>query len=524
MKFKRMMSVLLVIILTMSVFAGCTKEELSFYNLYKDLNEFVLTKPVHHEGKISLSLDSLSPEMFESDMDNLEIEFLNAAIVFSNKYNFVFTMDSDVKNNKTIAQFEVNSNDSDESIPLMTVIRNGDTTYIKLDDYVQVIKDMTSSFVTEEESIQLNEEIDSLYDGVEYISISDEELIAFYTELLGFSLGSVEGELIAKQLKRQLDVSAMHEETKAELRFVDYMLDEVYSDYSMDIVEKEENKYSITLDVNNLGDTVAGFLDYSIENSEDFVDAISEYVLNLSDEEYSLLAGAYAIDMINKELLVDGLKAESEAFSENKDQYQKELEEALALYNCIFKTYIKGSMLTFTLGEKDDVFTRDTMLKWKVNDINNESVPFDATITINETFEEIDTFDIEIPTDNVETFTELMARMPKTMKIYLDYDLYVMSTNTNMSQDQFDYIESINIIIKDGASYLPARIIAEEFDETIGWDNKVKKPYLLIEGEKLYMNEFIIVDSVAYVKVREFENFGYTVRWDGETRLITIEK
>ncbi len=521
-RMKRMISILLVTILTMSVFAGCAREELSFYNLYKDLNELVLSKPVRSEGKVSFSLDTLPQEMLESGMDDSEIEVINGVIAFTNDNSFVYTMDSDVKNNKTVAQFDLSSNNADESIPLMTVIRNVDTTYVKLDDYIQAIKDVFSSFVTEEEMIQLNDEFDSVFGGIEYISISDEELITFYANLLGSTSGSsVEGELIAEQFKGQLDAGARQKQSEAYSRFVDQMLEEVYSDYSMDIVEKEDDKYSITFDADNLGDTVIGFLDYSLENSEDLVDAISEYILELSDEEYSLLVGVYAMDMMNKELLVDELKDASEDFIDNKDQYKDDLEEALVLYNSMMKAYIEGSMLTFTIGEEDDVFTRDTMLKVQVNDIVDESVTFDATMTINESFEEIDSFDVEVPTDNVVTFTEYLDRMPKSMQIYVDYDMYVMM---NISQGQLSDTGLIDTIIKDGSSYLPTRMIAEKFGETIEWDNEVKKPYLLRDGEKLYINEFIIEDGVSYVKVREFENFGYTIGWDGDARLITIEK
>ncbi len=65
-------------------------------------------------------------------------------------------------------------------------------------------------------------------------------------------------------------------------------------------------------------------------------------------------------------------KNASEDFIDNKDQYKDDLEEALVLYNSMMKAYIEGSMLTFTIGEEDDVFTRDTMLKVQVNDIVDE--------------------------------------------------------------------------------------------------------------------------------------------------------
>ncbi len=59
-----------------------------------------------------------------------------------------------------------------------------------------------------------------------------------------------------------------------------------------------------------------------------------------------------------------------------------------------------------------------------------------------------DSFDVEVPTDNVVTFTEYLDRMPKSMQIYVDYDMYVMM---NISQGQLSDTGLIDTIIKDGS-------------------------------------------------------------------------
>ncbi len=523
MRMKRLISVLLVTILTMSLFVGCAREELSFYKIHKELNELMLSKPLHSEGKVSFTVDALPQELLESDMEASEAEVMNQVISFVNENSFVYTMDTDANNNKTVAQFDLNSNTSDESIPLLTVIRNVDTTYVKLDDYFDAITNMVLSFGTEEDAAEFMAEMDELVGDIEYLSVSDEELITFYADMLSASMSSqVESDVLREQLLAQLDPEAKKEQSEVYFRFIDELLDEVYNNYSLDIVDKEDDdKYSMTFDADNLGNTVIGFLDYSLDNSETLVDVIRAYLLNLSDEEYSLLVGAYAVDMVNKKMLTDELDNMTLDFVENKAQYKEQLQQALVLYNSMYKAYIEGSKLQITLGETKDIFTRDVVFKIQVNDIENESVTFGATMTINETFKEIEPFDVEAPMEGVVAFAEFLERIPKTMEIYVDYDMYTM---VNIGKGEFSDAGSMNIIIREGRSYLPTRMIAEKFGETIEWDNTIKKPYIVKEGINVYFDEFIIEDSVSYVKIREFEKFGYTINWDEDLRLITIQK
>ena len=523
MKMKKLISILLVGILTMSLFVGCAREELSYYKLYKEINTLMLSKPMHTEGTMTFNLDTLPQELLASGMDASETEVLNEVVEFINDNSITYSIDSDAMNHQTVAVIDLYSTSADKYTPLFTVLRDVDTTYVKVDDYIQFAGLMVTKFGGEEMNVEFMDEMNEVMRDTEYVSVSDEELITFYANMLGSSMGQEDVDMFMEQLREQLDPEMKKDQADMYYDIMDNLLEKVYSSYSMDIVEKEDNnKYSMTFDADNLGDTVIGFLDYSLDNSDELVDTLREFLLDLSDEEYSMLVGAYAMNMMNQKMLVDGLDSMSEDFAENKDEYKAQLEQGLLLYNNIYKAYIDGSELQITLGEEDDVYTQDISLKVQVNDIENEQVAFEATMTINETYEETEPiFQVGEPAEGVVTFTELLDQFPKTMEIYVDYDMYTM---VNVSEAEFSDSGSINTLIVDDHSYLPTRMIAEKFGETIEWDNELKKPYIIKDGTNVYIDEFIIEDSVSYVKVREFEKFGYTISWDEDLRLITIEK
>jgi len=522
MKLKKKYYVLLVAILTMSLFVGCATEELSFYKTYKELNALMLSEPLHSEGKVSFTVDTLPMEMIESSMDASELEMTNELITFINDNSFVYTMDSDVQNKKAVVQLDLRSNSSDEALPLFTVIRNVDTTYVKLDDYVDAIANIVSHYGSEEDVAEFNDAMYEIVGENEYISISDEELITFYAGMLSSSMGQEQADVFMEQITMQLEPEYQKEYSELYFSFLDQMLEKVYTNYSLDIVQKEDNnRYSMTFDADNIGETAIGFMDYSIENNQTLVNTLNTFLTNLSDEEYSMLVGAYAMDMVSKKMLTEELESMSDDLTENKEAYKAQLQDVLEIYNSMYKAYIQGSKLQITYGKNNDVITRDLLFKIQVNDPETQSVTFDATMTVNETYEAIKPFDVEVPTEHVFVLTEYLKSMPKTMQIYIDDGMYTM---VNFEKGKLSGTGYMSAVIRDGVSYLPAQVIADEFGETIGWDNTLEKPYIVNGVINVYFDDFIVENAMPYVKVKEFEKIGYTIGWDEDLRLITIEK
>lgn len=526
MRMKRIMSLLIATLLTMTLVVGCTNEELSFYEIQKDMSTLARVKPVHSEGEFTISIDEISDQLMGTSTDETTKEMISDVQEFFAENSFVYTMDSDTAKNKLKMDLSLSSNITDEKESLFEVIRDTDTTYVKMDGYLDMIIDIVSSLddeVVQDEDIQeVKDELDKFFGDAEYISISDEELVDYYAGLIGETMGQQQADMIKEEFEALLDPQAQMDAIEAQYDFMDVLMKKVYNGYSSDLVEKEaDGKYSMTLDADNFADTVVGFMNYSLDNSDLLLDTIESYLMNLSDEQYSMLAGAYALDTMNKEMLPDMFDELAKELSSSKEEVKLQMQQVLFLYNGIYKTYVQGSELKVTVGEDNGTYTTDTKLTLQVNDPETQTTMFKASMAYGQTIKETEPFDVKAPKDNVVTMTELLGRIPKVMTIYAGYGRYTM---VDASNAKFSESGTMDIVLKDGTSYVPLRLIGEEFSETVGWDNTVNKPYIVKDGKNVYFDEYIIEDSTAYVKSRAFEAIGYTIAWDEDLGAITIQE
>lgn len=78
--------------------------------------------------------------------------------------------------------------------------------------------------------------------------------------------------------------------------------------------------------------------------------------------------------------------------------------------------------------------------------------------------------------------------------------------------------------LQDRQLYLPLRSVAEEFGETVSWDQQAKKAYI-VRGDRQIEMTGILKDGKTYVKVRDFEKLGYGVsyEYDQEIKIHTAK-
>lgn len=79
------------------------------------------------------------------------------------------------------------------------------------------------------------------------------------------------------------------------------------------------------------------------------------------------------------------------------------------------------------------------------------------------------------------------------------------------NQETYDYCEYKNV---NKEMYVPLRQICEYFGEQVEWDNKAKVAYILKDNKKVYVKGILDTKTV-FVRVRDFEKLGYSVKYDG---------
>lgn len=524
MKMKKVVACLFVIILTTGMLVGCSKEELAFYNLSNDLTTLKYTKPVQSEGTINLQLDVLPESVTEYDED--DAESVMKTIDFIKDNSLVYTIKSDVANNKVEAIFDLKNEKTGEKVPLMAVLRNEDTTYVKVDDYINIIKQLITTSTTEEEKKEFNLEMDRIFGDMQYMSISDDEMIVFFKQMMESSTYSATAGVMAptydQLIEESLDSKYALEKQEINNQLVKQLLEKVYDDYTLDIVKQDKNKYTATLDANNLGNTLFGFLDYSLEHSDELGNTIKEYIKSLTLEQYSMLVGAYAVSSINQEMMAQQIDEAMKDVNENKLEYKASIEQGLAMYESMFKQYIDGSIMQIAIGkETDGTYTSDFLLKVKVNDPLTKKVEFEGSLICNATVKEIATFTVQEPTQNVTSFTQFLKQFPKVLTVEVSYGYYNM---TNFEKGMMGNGGEISVVNIAGYNYLPLRKIAEMFGEEVEWDNVNKQVYIVKDGVRIKMDNVVIQNSTAYIKAREFEKLGYVIEWENMSEMITITK
>ncbi|PKM93921.1 MAG: hypothetical protein CVU84_13510 [Firmicutes bacterium HGW-Firmicutes-1] len=525
MKMKKVLACLFVIILTTGMFVGCSTEELALYKLSNDLTTLMYTKPVQSEGKIDLQLDVLPEAVTEYAGE--EEAILTKTLEFVKANSLTYIIKSDVANKKIEANFNFVNEKTSAKIPLMTVLRNQDITYVKVDDYINFIKQNITNG-TDTENKEVNAEIDKLFGDLQYLSVSEDEIIQFFNQMITSSMGTDEtvaaemGSMYEQLIKESLDPAYALEKQKLNNQIVEQLLQKAYKEYSLDIVKQEGNKYSVTLDATNLGKTVFGFADYSLEHTEDIGNTIKEFLNNLTVEQYSMLVGAYAIDNINKEMVAKSIDDLILDVKDNKIKYKSAIQQGLLMYDGMIKQYIDGSVVQMTKGkESDGTYTSDFKARIKISDPLTQLTEFDATLIINETVKEIAPFTVQVPTTNVTTFTEYLKLIPKVLSVDITSETYDM---INLENAMMGFSEEIEVIMIDDYSYLPLRKVVEMFGEKIEWDNINKVAYIVRGDVKIKVDNVIVKNSTSYIKTREFEKLGYTVGWDGVTKTINITK
>lgn len=95
--------------------------------------------------------------------------------------------------------------------------------------------------------------------------------------------------------------------------------------------------------------------------------------------------------------------------------------------------------------------------------------------------------------------------------------------NYSSSNGLFSNSGRLSVEMVDGRTYLPLRMVGESLGETVDWDQATHQAYVLQNGQRINMTG-IIVNSRTYIKMRDFEQLGFSVEWNEHTRSVTVSK
>ncbi len=490
---KKICTLLLLLVFSFSLVAamGCSQEEKEFLQLINAVNN-LNTAEGSGEMSFSFNLPS-SVTSTASDADALVFNLLQKGITIQ------YTSKQDVEKNMLDCSFVYVDKATGKTQELIKILSKDNVLYLKIDELVQFAASLNP---------QLGEEYKEIFGDTEYLSLTKDE----YLQMLNLNnSANTPGNDISMNMLRNNNFV----DTRANRVLQNFMLGltTVYENYQPNLVTKDANGYTLTMNGTQLINTLPGFLMYSLENSE----ALSTYITASIDKLTNEDLAALGLTSAQKEQGKASIQSFSSLLELNKEASLQQID--------LMQTELKnnqeqlkgfdGFSMKYTIKEKGaDTYNLNADMEMNLEESGDKigfSMNSQSTITA------ISSFDITVPTAKVMSFTELQKLITKTMNISVDQKTSTYTDRNGEKQEQLD------AQIIDNYTYLPLRQIATTFDEKVDWDATQNKAYVMRGISKIDMTGTIINER-TYIKIRDFNKLGYQIDWDELTRTVKIAK
>lgn len=481
---KRWLALLLVLMMGMSIISGCSPAEKTYYSLMSEVSS---QEVFEDTGSYVIDLSTLPSSMF-TGQDAMSAQTLNSAlgqllIEFSGKVDMnqdAFQYDYTIFDNRTKA--EKGS---------FSVVYKNNIMYIKIDQLLSFI----GQFCTPAEK----QNLDRIFTGVQWISISDQEMSALMPE---GSQPGVTSQLLQKSSRQNLVFK----------KLFDGLINDVYGDYSADLVTQSGNKYTLTLRGADLMDVFKSGAIYTINNIDKLSLSLKNFLNGLSPAEAAQLGITYQAKLQALQSL-DVMVAEVKQDSQSAIW---EIESLSAASEAEMQRVLNDSAIVSSI-EKAGANSYNVASRIHLNITGTSSVDrLNCTFSSTQTIKTGGNVQVTAPA-TATSITVLQGKMPRQMTVYVDSGYYTSSNGL------FSNSGRLSVQMVEGRTYLPLRMVGESLGETVGWDASAHQAYVLQNGQRINMTG-IIVNSRTYIKMRDFEKLGFTVGWNDYTRMVTVEK
>jgi hypothetical protein len=480
--------------LAVTIFAGCSKEELGFYNLSKEVNSIKA-----YEGSEKLTLAINLPDDLTGDPQ--------AAIAAALLKNMVFDIQYKADNTKMDAEMDITMTIASDKYELGKFIMKDNIVYCP----VAGIKKFVEKYGNEQDIKDF------------YASIGEAEYITIdYEKDLGLKNADSFLDNYQSMLLEIFSTS-------------DKLLLEGYKDFSLgdDIISSTSNGYKFYLKDSQIAPLFIRLAEYTINNSQQVRAGFIELCSSSFVREY---LGLINIPQLSHAQMISDLNGAFDYIADPaaKAEILTSLKEMKSQLPEITKA-IKGSYVEYKLGKNSDgsyvsnmdiLINAGGVLDAVINVEDKSNSRLSLALKDSTTIKPVSSVDITAPTGKMVTLSEL-APATTTMKIKVSG-----SGEGKYSIDSFNIINipasnnsssgTITVIVKNGNSYLPLRQVAEIFAENITWDNNKKAAIVTTNNGQTVTFTGLSQKGRVFVKMRDFEKLGYQLNWDSVNKIITI--
>ncbi|MCI8336834.1 MAG: copper amine oxidase N-terminal domain-containing protein [Peptococcaceae bacterium] len=464
----------LVLLFSLSIFAGCSRDEIGFYTMLKAQSTMKGSVEVSSNVKLEITADD--PEWQEMVGSSDMAQALSGMqIVVTEKAN-LDDMSEEMNVTLIIGKQETN---------IGTIKLVDGVLYFNNKEMLKALKGVLP--------LETYNAIEKAGQGKEWVSVDMMEFALDRSNPLAGNY-SEESRLI---LNTYFD-------------FMDTFFLQGYRNYSSGLVSKTGDTYQLTLTDKDLAEFIRSAGLYSVANIKDVGSALKSFINSTSAEGRELLFGTTGISTAE----IDDLIRET---VETKGELNELINEVSALIDENFLPLIKGSKYVQTIEGTENGYLNTIDMNLAINDKNGDNV-INILLKGASSTKRISTVKITAPED-VISWADMKKDMPssKGIRIFNDKS-YVMNEKielgiTSIPQDhKFGFMS--DLLEKDGYRYYPLRQIGEALGQEVGWSDSAQTAYVVnAEGARVSFTG-IEKDGTMYIKIRDFEKIGYKVEWD----------
>ncbi|MCX7711600.1 MAG: copper amine oxidase N-terminal domain-containing protein [Clostridia bacterium] len=484
---KRIVAAILLTVMLLTM-VGCSSDEIGMYGLMK---ETMLLDTFETTGTVSFQVQGQWIEDFlkKSPKDLKSIK---------NIFNPGIEIRYDIKQNKKTSEYEVamefRFKDESNFRKLTTVIGNKKVAYVKMNDLLEFLRPYIAAAEPSKENA-LNEIIAK----VEYLEVDIEKGTTKGIYKKGYS-GTVQDEKL----------------TKVFIGFID-IFKEAFQGFSSGLVTKKSNGYEFSIGPRELQQVTIKFVEYFANNIDTIADKAKEKVKSLSEDELKTLSEGLGKPALTREELLEGLDEMREDVKESSPRDLEKMKTDESFNKAIQS--MEGSNLSYYVGKLGDgKYESSTSIKIKYED------KLSIDILEKDTIQKLSSFAMVKPANTVSE-EELKAIVEKIipptvteMRINIDSgDAQLRYSNKKTAKVKMEILQ------KDGYTYLPLRTLTESFGENASWDDTRKNIAVDSKGIKVYL-EGLYLNGKPYVKTRELKKLGYFVLYNDRTKETIIGK
>lgn len=484
----RFLALVICCLLLVTMLSGCTLAEKDFMALNKEMSSL---KVMESSGKITVNFNKLPQELTDGK-ESLQIDLLKAML---SNLQINFRSKVDQPNQVSESSFYLVDFTTGQEKEIFSMSIKNNVIYIKVRELVDLAKMMQDP--------KLDKALEVGLGDADYISMTMQEYLEVATGGKlppSTMLPLTSGNIFDNSLKQQTLMFG----------FLDGLMAKVYDNYELGMIKQDGSKYTLTLDTASVIPVIKPFLKYTVSNTDKLGSYLQEYLAKLSPEDLATL-GLPIADVNQLKVQLDEFVKQAPLL---KESMLAEIEELDIESLPSSLDPIEGSKMVLSLEKKDGAYLQNTLFNFV---LNSPPVSLDMVIKSEQVTKSASSIEVNLPSQGIVSLSELMRRVTQEMQVKIDDKSYVKSGYMGKSTGK------MSNIIKDGYTYLPLRKLAEELDETVGWDSVNSKAYVVKGSSKIYIQGLNIKGTV-YIKVRDFEKLGYKVVWDASTRTALVSK